>query len=145
MGYFKTAAMKIIKSLIIAQLFAFSAQCLATEGYLPEPTQDTNAVFRLFRTKNIFTLIKLDTRTGSLSTIEWGKSARDVPLVGNQILLVKLEDGKKIGENNYSFPSGRFTLIPTENIWTFILLDQVDGRTWYVQWGEPSFIQPIEK
>jgi len=37
-------------------------------------------------------------------------------------------------------PSGRFTLIPTENIWTFILPDQVDGRTWYVQWGENSFI-----
>lgn len=42
------------------------------------PKHDTNAVFRLFRTKNIFTLIKLDTSIGSLSTIQWGKSAQDV-------------------------------------------------------------------
>ena len=31
--------------------------------------------------------------------------------------------------------NGRFTLYPTDNIWTFILLDQVDGNTWQVQWS----------
>ena len=30
---------------------------------------------------------------------------------------------------------GRFTLYPTENMWTFILLDQIDGGTWQVQWS----------
>lgn len=30
---------------------------------------------------------------------------------------------------------GRFTLYPTETMWTFILLDQTDGRTWQVQWS----------
>jgi hypothetical protein len=30
---------------------------------------------------------------------------------------------------------GRFTLYPTSNMYTFILLDQVDGGTWQVQWA----------
>jgi len=33
----------------------------------------------------------------------------------------------------------RFTLYPTENMWTFILLDQYSGKTWQVQWSiEPE-------
>ena len=31
--------------------------------------------------------------------------------------------------------AGRFTLHPTSNIYTFILLDQETGETWQVQWG----------
>lgn len=41
---------------------------------------------------------------------------------------------------------GRFTLYPTQNIWTFILLDQIDGGTWQVQWAmekENRFVIPI--
>lgn len=30
---------------------------------------------------------------------------------------------------------GRFTLYPTQNVFTFILLDQIDGRMWQVQWS----------
>jgi hypothetical protein len=33
----------------------------------------------------------------------------------------------------------RFTLYPTQNIYTFILLDQLEGKTWQVQWSsEPE-------
>ena len=31
--------------------------------------------------------------------------------------------------------NGRFFLYPTQNIWNFILLDQLDGRVWQVQWS----------
>ena len=31
--------------------------------------------------------------------------------------------------------NGRFFLYPTTNIYNFILLDQIDGRTWQVQWS----------
>ena len=31
--------------------------------------------------------------------------------------------------------NGRFFLYPTTNIYNFILLDQIDGRTWQVQWN----------
>jgi hypothetical protein len=29
----------------------------------------------------------------------------------------------------------RFTLYPTQNMYNFILLDQIDGKTWQVQWS----------
>jgi hypothetical protein len=29
----------------------------------------------------------------------------------------------------------RFMLIPTINMFTFILMDQIDGQTWQVQWN----------
>ena len=41
----------------------------------------------------------------------------------------------------------RFTLYPTQNIYTFILLDQIEGKTWQVQWSsdrENRAILPIE-
>ena len=31
--------------------------------------------------------------------------------------------------------NGRFELYPTQNIYNFILLDQIDGKTWQVQWA----------
>jgi hypothetical protein len=31
--------------------------------------------------------------------------------------------------------NGRFTLYPTENIYNFILLDQIDGNVFQVQWS----------
>ncbi len=30
---------------------------------------------------------------------------------------------------------GRFALCATKNIFSFLLLDQEDGRTWIVQWN----------
>jgi hypothetical protein len=41
--------------------------------------------------------------------------------------------------------SGRFTLYPTKNIHTFILLDQETGDAWHVQWGAAGdrFVLPI--
>jgi len=31
--------------------------------------------------------------------------------------------------------NGRFTLYPTQNIYNFILLDQIDGKMWQTQWS----------
>ena len=36
---------------------------------------------------------------------------------------------------NDDMVNGRFELYPTQNSWNFILLDQIDGRTWQVQWS----------
>jgi hypothetical protein len=33
---------------------------------------------------------------------------------------------------------GRFTLYPTNNIYTFMLLDQETGDVWHVQWGKTA-------
>ena len=31
--------------------------------------------------------------------------------------------------------NGRFTLYPTKNMYNFVLLDQIDGKMWQVQWS----------
>lgn len=102
---------------------------------LPEPTQNPNATFRVFRTQNIFTLLKLDTRTGRVWQLQWSLDESNrftVPV--NQTALLPPATAK--------YPTilkpGRFTLIPTANIHTFVLLDEEDGRTWQVQWGDES-------
>ena len=44
--------------------------------------------------------------------------------------------------------NGRFILYPTQNIWNFILLDQINGNTWQVQWSIDSqsrLVLPISK
>ncbi len=100
------------------------AQALPADDAVPEPTQRTDAPFRLFRTQNIFNFLKLDTRTGQVWQLQWSAEA-DQRFV-NAINLKSLADGKK---------AGRFTLYPSSNIFTFLLLDQEDGRQWQIQWG----------
>ena len=70
--------------------------------------------------------IKLNTRTGQMWLVQYdieGSSRLETFL--SLTPLVEKED-----EANR-----RFTLYPTKNIYTFILLDQLDGRTWQVQWA----------
>ena len=42
--------------------------------------------------------------------------------------------GAKAGKQTEVLVPG-FKLFPTTNMWTFIMLDEVDGRTWQVQWS----------
>ncbi|RRJ88097.1 hypothetical protein [Flavobacterium macacae] len=94
------------------------------------PTQnistDSNVVHRLFSTRNMYTFIKLDTRNGQMWQVQWGtesKSRFETTL--SDISLVNKDEEK----------NGRFFLYPTTNIYNFILIDQIDGRAWQVQWG----------
>ena len=93
--------------------------------------------FRLFETTNMWTFIRLDTVTGAMWQIQFdiqGDNRGGVELSTRDLTA----GGQRI--------PGRFTLIPTTNMWTFILLDQIDGRTWQVQWSLESaqrFIIPL--
>lgn len=103
---------------------------------IPEPTQKTDVPFRLFRTQNIYMLLKLDTRNGMIWEVQYGMESAYRWIA--PINLVPLADGKKLG---------RFTLVPTLNIFNFLLLDQEDGRTWQVQWNtkrDSRFILQID-
>ena len=96
--------------------------------------------FKLFPTQNMWTFIKLDTQTGRMWQVQYsvnddkGRFEYDLnstPLIANK---------KNV--------NGRFTLYPTQNIYNFILLDQIDGKTWQVQWSideENRAILPINK
>ncbi len=119
--------------LVAIALCMFGSLALAQEPP-PEPTQNPNVPYRLFSTKNIYTFLKLDTREGQLWQVQWGdKDHRFTDVIKSKALV----SGGRVG---------RFTLYPTNNIYTFILLDQDTGDAWQVQWGKPEdrFIVRIE-
>ena len=58
--------------------------------------------------------------------------------MSNTILMVMLWsyplNSTPLAEGSNAKP-GRFFLYPTENTFNYILLDQIDGRVWQVQWN----------
>ena len=102
-----------------------------------------NSIYQLFPTKNYWTFIKLDTRNGKMWQVHF--SVEDVKNTGELILnSLSLVDKEE-------YINGRFTLYPTENMYNFLLLDQISGIVVQVQWsldakkrGIVSVIKPIE-
>lgn len=86
--------------------------------------------YRLFPTQNMWTFIKLNTRNGLMWQVQYhSENEKRFEAVLNLLPLV----------NEEQEVDNRFTLYPTENLWTFILLDQINGKTWQVQWSlEPE-------
>ena len=94
--------------------------------------------YRLFPTENMWTFIKLDTRNGKIWMVQYDVN-------GNNRFETYLNLSSLVSKDREV--NGRFTLYPTQNIYTFILLDQLDGRTWQIQWAiepENRFIIPIK-
>ena len=87
----------------------------------------STANYRLFPTENTRTFLKLNTQNGVIwqVTFDIEKDNRFESYV-NTLSLV----------GNDKLVNERFTLYSTENIYTFILLDQFDGRMWQVHWSE---------
>ncbi len=98
----------------------------------PEPVKakveyrNSNAVFNLYPTENYFTFIKLDTRNGKMWQVQYNTDSekRFTSTLNDIELVIKSEESNQ-----------RFMLIPTINMFTFLLMDQIDGQTWQVQWN----------
>ncbi len=93
--------------------------------------------YTLYKTDNMYTFLKLDTRTGQIWQVHWtideSKGDSVVLPLSTEILSLDTKDG-------------RFALFPTTNIYNFILLDTIDGKTWQVQWSfkeSNRFVIPI--
>lgn len=111
--------------LYLACILAIS--CAQASGNSTDKPYET--VYRLYPTQNIRTFIKLDTRNGKMWQVQFalnGDNRFEVYL--NMLPLAKVHE--EVAE--------RFELYPTQNIYNFILLDRVDGRTWQVQWSTKS-------
>ncbi|MEI0551220.1 hypothetical protein R4K89_13040 [Brachyspira intermedia] len=127
--------MSRIKIFII--LFIFYAITLNAQTTIYEPSQSVSAKYRLFRTTNMWTFLKLETTTGKIWILQYDVN-------GDDRFTVELNTEDLSGGKEKSH--GRFTLYPTANMYTFILLDQLYGNTWQVQWSfepETRFIIPI--
>ncbi|WP_286032776.1 hypothetical protein [Brachyspira pilosicoli] len=108
-----------IKTFII--LFIFCTAFLYGEIDIYEPSQSPTVKYRLFRTANIWTFLKLETTTGRIWIVQYDIKGDNRFSV--ELNMVDLSGGKEKS-------LGRFTLYPTSNIYTFILLDQIYGNTW---------------
>ena len=119
----KTKFITLIFVLFTTISFAQSA----SEAPLQNISTDSAVTYRLFSTRNMYTFIKLDTRNGKMWQVQWGTESKyRFENTLSDISRINIEDEK----------NGRFFLYPTTNIYNFILLAQIDGRTWQVQWGK---------
>jgi hypothetical protein len=122
-----------MKTFLLTLIFALTTILTFAQSTSDVPIQnistDSTVVFRLFSTKNMYTFIKLNTRNGQMWQVQWGTESKyrfENSL--SDVSWVNTEDER----------NGRFFLYPTTNIYNFILLDQIDGRAWQVQWGKES-------
>lgn len=83
--------------------------------------------FKLFKTDNIYNLIKLDTATGRTWQVQYRTKDTDS-------MTVPIDDTSLLWNSEIE-KSGRFDLYPTSNMYTFILMDTETGRTWQIQWS----------
>ena len=87
--------------------------------------------FKLYPTQNMYIFILLDTRHGRLELVQWNTKS-------SSRTRASLSFQRRISYNEEEIP-GRFELYPTTNMYNFIMVDKVDGRTWQVQWAiEPE-------
>ena len=94
----------------------------------PKEVDNTAPTFQMFPTQNMWNFIKLNTQTGQMWQVQY--SIDD----DNSRISITLND-KVLIDSNDEKVNGRFTLYPTSNMYTFLLLDTIDGRVWQVQWS----------
>lgn len=86
-----------------------------------------NATYRLYPTTNMWTFLKLNTEDGRIWQVQYSMNDENRFETYLNVFPLATGNGKK---------PGRFTLYPTQNMWTFILLDTTNGATWQVQWSQ---------
>jgi hypothetical protein len=110
---------------VLFSIFSFGQNPTKQSSIIQQKSE--NAIYQLFPTKNYWTFIKLDTRNGKMWQVHFGveDDTKTGELILNSLPLVNKEE-----EIN-----GRFTLYPTENMYNFLLLDQISGVVVQVQWS----------
>ncbi len=117
---------RLIFSIIICLASITTFAQSASDVPIQNISTDSSVVYRLFSTRNMYTFIKLNTRNGQMWQVQWGTESK-------YRFETTLSDISRVNESEER--NGRFFLYPTTNIYNFILLDQISGRTWQVQWG----------
>jgi hypothetical protein len=132
---------------LLSALFgAYAPQQDPGSVFRTPPAQRLDVPFRLFPTDNVWTQILLDSRDGRIWQVNWGEDAADSNSKSDKSVRCKIPINADSLIDAKSTSVGRFTLYPTYNMWTFILLDQFDGRTWQCQFSlddQHRFCVPI--
>ena len=120
----------IVTTILTLTLMQSCAQVDKKQNSTTSSQSNTKVAYRLFPTHNMWTFIKLNTRNGQMWQVQYNMDS-DKRFVTNLSSEILVSSGNELDD--------RFTLYPTQNIYTFILLDQLDGKTWQVQWSiEPD-------
>lgn len=118
-----------MKKILFATVIVLNTMSVLGQSSSEIPIQnistDNNVTYRLFSTRNKYNFIKLNTRNGQMWQVQWSIEDYKFEVPLSLTYLVSIEE-----ESN-----GRFFLYPTTNLYNFILLDQIDGRVWQVQWS----------
>lgn len=131
---FNLKTIDIIMKRLCLILFLIMGCFLGTIAQNDKPLQlatstipNKDAKFLLFPTQNNYIFLKLNTRTGEVSMVQYSTDGKEgeVKIHSFRYPLVSKEE-----ESN-----GRFFLYPTKNFYNFLLVDQIDGRVWQVQWS----------
>ncbi len=117
-----------MKKFLIFALFSILAFTSCEQGNKTPVKQEVkeNVRFKMFPTENIWTFLKLDTRNGKIWQVQYSI---------NDNYRGEVELNEKALVVGDAAENGRFTLYPTKNMYNFVLLDQIDGKMWQVQWS----------
>lgn len=113
-----------MKKLLV--LLVFMTTCLIGCAEAQTATTDDDN-YKLYETTNIWTFLKLDTRTGKIWQVQYSTK-------GPEYRFESVLNGEDLTNGNTK--PGKFELYKTQNMYNFILLDKVSGKTWQVQWGD---------
>ena len=119
-----------MKKFILSLTILFTTAIVAYAQEPPTKPAEDAPVYQLFSTQNMWTFIKLNTRTWQMWQVQYAINDDDSRFATSLSLTSLVSEEQEV--------NGRFTLYPTTNIYNFIMLDQIDGRTWQVQWSTKS-------
>lgn len=84
--------------------------------------------YKLYPTQNTWTFLELDTQTGRVWQVQYS-------VEGSRYRFKTNLNSWSLLEASDLQVSGRFELYPTQNMYNFVLLDKISGKTWQVQWS----------
>ena len=125
-----------LKGSIKTQIVKLDDSTMSELYYIIEgKIQESIPRYKMYKTENVYILLKLDTATGRVWMVQYAmennSSAKEIAIEDSFLT--------SDGEN------GRYELYPTNNMYTFILLDTKHGYTYQVQWNTEHNKRFIER
>lgn len=117
-------------------IFFLTLNSLHSFGQIDQDQKLDVPIYKLFPTENYWTFLKLDTRNGKIWQVHYSVSdgfEGELDLNPNSLI----PDEKEI--------SGRFNLYQTENMYNFLLLDQLAGTSYQVQWNNEKHLRFVSQ
>ena len=83
--------------------------------------------YKLYPTSKIHNFLKLDTRLGDVTAVQFDINGPNEYEYHVRSVWKSIPVDQQV--------DGRYELYPTQNYYTFLLLDQIDGKVYHVQWS----------